>query len=69
MDIASDRIAYTPSTGVRRVHDTPLVPATPASLAGYGLLVDEPRTFPIEIVTWPPRGGVRSIPTAATRAV
>lgn len=56
MDVASGRFAYTPSTGVRRVHDTPLVVATPASLEGYGLLVDEPRTFPIEIVRWPAQG-------------
>jgi ureidoglycolate lyase len=56
MDIASDKLAYVPSTGVRHVHDTPLVVATPASLQGYGLLVDEPKTFPIEIVQWPARG-------------
>ena len=56
MDITSDRIAYVPSTGARRIHDTPLVAATPESLRGYGLLVDEPRTFPIEIVPWPAQG-------------
>lgn len=56
MDLALDKIAYTPSTGVRRVHDAPLVIATPESLAGYGLLVDDPKTFPIEIVTWPAQG-------------
>ena len=56
MDIASDNLAYVPSTGVRRVHDTPLVVATPARLEGYGLLVDEPKTFPIEIVRWPAQG-------------
>jgi ureidoglycolate lyase len=56
MDIAADRIPYTPSTGARRVHDAPLVVATSASLEGYGLLVDEPRTFPIEIVRWPAQG-------------
>ena len=56
MDIASDRIPYIPSTGARRVHDTPLVVATSASLEGYGLLVDEPKTFPIEIVQWPAQG-------------
>src|SRR5579859_4934099 len=56
MDLALDKIAYTPSTGARPVHDTPLVIATPESLAGYGLLVEEPRTFPIEIVTWPAQG-------------
>ncbi len=56
MDIDSDKLAYPPSTGVRRVHDTPLVVASPASLEGYGLLVDEPRTYPIEIVQWPAQG-------------
>src|ERR1700741_3732481 len=56
MDLALDRIAYVPSTGVRRVHDPPLVVASPTSLEGYGLLVDEPRTFPIEIVRWPAQG-------------
>ena len=56
MDISLDQIAYSPSTGARRVHDTPLVVATPESLAGFGLLVDEPETFPIEIVQWPAQG-------------
>jgi hypothetical protein len=56
MDIAADRIPYRPSTGARRVHGTPLVAATSASLEGYGLLVDEPKTFPIEIVRWPAQG-------------
>jgi hypothetical protein len=56
VDIASDKLSYLPSTGVRRVHDTPLVVASPASLEGYGLLVDEPRTHPIEIVQWPAQG-------------
>jgi len=56
MDIDPRNIAYPPSTGVRRVHETALVTATPASLAGYGCLVDDPRTFPIEIVRWPAQG-------------
>jgi ureidoglycolate lyase len=56
MDISLDPIAYPPSTGARRVHDTPLVVATPQSLEGFGLLVDEPETFPIEIVQWPAQG-------------
>lgn len=37
-------------------HDVPLVRATEASLRGYGLLVEEPRGHPIEIVTWPQPG-------------
>jgi hypothetical protein len=56
MEIAPREIAYAPSTGVRRIHETPLLAATAASLAGYGCLVDDPRTFPIEIVRWPAQG-------------
>jgi hypothetical protein len=56
MDIELDDIAYVPTTGVRRVHETPLVAATDASLEGYGCLVEEPATFPIEIVRWPAQG-------------
>jgi ureidoglycolate lyase len=57
MDIDIDQIAYVPSTGVRRVHDTPLIAATAASLAGYGSLVHgDPKSFPIEIVQWPAQG-------------
>jgi ureidoglycolate lyase len=56
MDIDPGQIAYTPSTGVRRVHDTSLVAATPASLHGYGCLVEDARTFAIEIAPWPAQG-------------
>jgi hypothetical protein len=56
MDIDPREIAHQPSTGVRRVHDTPLVAASAATLAGYGCLVDHPRTFPIQIVPWPAQG-------------
>ncbi|HEX4388549.1 MAG TPA: ureidoglycolate lyase [Steroidobacteraceae bacterium] len=56
MDIDPDAIAYVPSTGVRRVHDTPLVEASAATLEGYGCLVDEPHGFKIEIVPWPAQG-------------
>jgi ureidoglycolate lyase len=51
-----DAIAYRPTTGVRRAHETPLVAATPQSLDGYGALVDDPAAFPIEIVRWPAQG-------------
>ena len=34
----------------------PMVRATEESLQGYGQLVDDYRTFPIEIVRWPARG-------------
>ena len=56
MDFDPTEIAYVPTTGVRRVHETPLVVATDESLKGYGCLVDDPRTFPIEIVRWPAQG-------------
>src|ERR1700719_4438796 len=56
MDIAQWEFAYVPTTGVRRAHETPIVLATEASLEGFGRLVDDPKTFPIEIVRWPPQG-------------
>jgi ureidoglycolate lyase len=51
-----NEIAYKPTTGVRCVHETPLVVATDESLKGYGALVDDPKSFPIEIVRWPQQG-------------
>ena len=56
MDIDLREIAYAPTIGVRRMHETPLVAATEASLKGYGCLVDDPKNFPIEIVRWPAQG-------------
>src|ERR1700674_3287323 len=56
MDIAQWEFAYVPSTGVRRAHETPIVLASDSSLAGFGCLVDDPKTFPIEIVRWPAQG-------------
>ena len=56
MDIDPDAIAYLPSTGARRVHDTPLVVASDAALKGYGFLVDDPKACKIEIVPWPAQG-------------
>jgi hypothetical protein len=49
-------IAYAPTTGVRRVHETPLFAASDHNLEGYGCLVDAPESFPIEIVRWPAQG-------------
>src|SRR5437868_6924955 len=49
-------VAYVPTTGVRRVHETPLVAASDRTLQGYGCLVDAPVSFPIEIVRWPAQG-------------
>jgi len=56
MDFDAAEIAYAPSTGVRAVCETPVVIATEESLEGYGVLVDDPHGFPIEIVRWPPGG-------------
>jgi ureidoglycolate lyase len=56
MDIELHEIAYVPTTGVRQAHETPLVATTDESLSGYGRLVDDPKSFPIEIVRWPAQG-------------
>ncbi len=56
MEIDPSEFAYVPTTGVRRIHETPLVIASDATLKGYGCLVDDPKTFPIEIVRWPAQG-------------
>jgi len=56
MNIDPREIAYVPTTGVRRLHETPLVAASNTSLEGYGCLVDAPADFPIEIVRWPAQG-------------
>jgi ureidoglycolate lyase len=56
VSIAEPPIAYVPTTGVRRVVETPVVVATEASLEGFGALVDDPANFPIEIVRWPAQG-------------
>ena len=56
MNIDLSHIAYVPTTGVRRMHVTPLVLATDEALEGYGCLVDDPKAFPIEIVRWPAQG-------------
>jgi ureidoglycolate lyase len=56
MDIDPAEIAYVPTTGVRRVHETPVVVASDSTLKGYGCLVDAPESFPIEIVRWPAQG-------------
>jgi hypothetical protein len=39
-----------------RILEAPVVRATDETLRGYGRLVDDPRGFPIEIVTWPQPG-------------
>jgi hypothetical protein len=50
-------VIFRPETAARRpVHQVPLIPATAESLAGYGSIVTDYRTFPLEIVTWPAPG-------------
>jgi ureidoglycolate lyase len=49
-------IAYVPTTTARKAFETPLVQATSESIKGYGLIVDSPKDFPIEIVRWPAQG-------------
>jgi ureidoglycolate lyase len=39
-----------------RIHELPVIEATDESLREYGHLVDDPRDFPIEVVTWPLAG-------------
>jgi len=56
MDIDQTAFAYVPTTGVRRVFETRVVTASNESLKGLGCLVDEPKTFPIEITRWPAEG-------------
>ena len=56
MDQEPRKFAHPPTTGVRRIYETPLVVADDDSLRGYGCLVDEPRKFAIEIVRWPAQG-------------
>lgn len=56
MDIQTMEFAYTPTTGVRRVHETPLVIASDETLKGYGHLVANPGDCDIEIVRWPAQG-------------
>ena len=56
MDFDLSGISYPPTTGVRRLCETPLVVASADSLKGYGCLVDDPHEFPIEIVRWPAQG-------------
>jgi ureidoglycolate lyase len=56
MDFDPGEIAYVPTTGAKRLFETPLVQASEEALKGYGHMVDEPHGFPIEIVRWPAQG-------------
>lgn len=56
-DFDPEAIAYLPkTTDLRKAFDIPFVQATPESIKGYGLIVDSPEDFPIEIVRWPAQG-------------
>ena len=56
IDTATLKIAHEPTIGVRRHHETPLLAASDENLEGYGCLVDDPTSHPIEIVQWPAQG-------------
>src|ERR1700720_2837020 len=56
MELDLGEMAYAPTTGVSRYVEAPLLEATAESLKGYGCLVEQPETFPIEIVRWPAQG-------------
>jgi len=56
MEIDPAAIAYAPTTGVRRAHETAVAAASDENLRGLGCLVDEPQSFPIEITRWPAQG-------------
>lgn len=43
-------------SGPLRTHDVPVVRATPEALSGYGRIVADFATAPIEIVRWPAQG-------------
>lgn len=52
-------IATAPASALKNdleIFDLPLVEATPESLKGYGLLVEDPKAFDVEIRTWPQPG-------------
>ena len=55
-DFDPSEICYIPTTGVRKLFETPLVQATPDSVKGYGEIVDLPEKHRIEIVRWPAQG-------------
>jgi len=55
MTNATDYLNPNIPPGLRRV-SMPLVEATPATLAGYGCLIDAPDAVNVEIVRWPAQG-------------
>jgi ureidoglycolate lyase len=56
MDFEPSEISYIPTTGVRKLYETPLVQATPETVKGYGEIVELPDKHRIEIVRWPAQG-------------
>ncbi len=61
-------IAYVPTTGVRRVHEAPLVVATDASLDGYGASSTIRTNSRSRSCAGRRRAGGRSTPIPAIRA-
>ena len=55
MPISPDYLNPGIQAGLKRV-SIPVVSATPETLQGYGLLVDDPNAIDIEIVRWPAQG-------------
>ncbi len=55
-DFDPNEISYIPTTGVRKLFETPLVQATPETIKGYGEIVSSPDTHRMEIVRWPAQG-------------
>ena len=68
MDFQTNDIAYAPTTGVRRLHVTPLVAATEESLEGYGTLVADPARSRSRSCAGRRRAGGPSIRIPAIRA-
>jgi ureidoglycolate lyase len=56
MTLEAANLAYAPSTGVHRAHETPVILASETTLKGFGSLVTEPEGFAIDIVRWPAQG-------------
>ena len=55
MKAAPDYLNPGVQPGLKRI-TMPIVEATPETLSGYGVIVNDPDNFEIEIVRWPPQG-------------
>ena len=56
MNFDPAQLAYVPTTGPPKAHETPLVRTSDDSLKGYGCILRDPHSFPVEIVRWPAQG-------------